>query len=196
MSNWFSNYKGLNWKPTNGYNESFAQQVRTIRDWFQLEKDPKRPGVDKGSKMRPYTLRGWNVLVLVQRFEWSDYRDVGGYITPIFLLKIKIFQEADRFEPIFNHTLKVEFYEDFPLTQPRIRVEHQRYYSPVENIEKTFTDENGQRHRLYVDHMYRGGWMCIYDKYDNPWDPQKHTIISAINAALDWCVWHLQEKGW
>lgn len=193
MYRWFTNYTGQDWTPGKGYNAVFAEHVRLIRDWFHLKKTGT-PGIEISvGSWRKYRLQEETVYVRVDRFEWKRYRDYG-YETPQFRLDIRIAKEKPRgifarilnddsqarIEEFFDNHLVIEFPREYPDSPPRFRIDDQRY------------DSNSASHD---HHMFSGGWFCILAA-PSDWSSSRDTVISGLNAALDWIVWHHQKFGW
>ncbi|OGM28094.1 hypothetical protein A2962_02850 [Candidatus Woesebacteria bacterium RIFCSPLOWO2_01_FULL_39_61] len=191
---WFSNYPGYDWNPTKGYNALFAEQVRLIREWFSLQKT-KRPGVEETTgKWRLYDLQGQTVFISVDKFEWRDYTRRAGGITPVFKLRLRIAREKPKgfvawvlnddsrrgMEVFLQQTMHIEFPSDYPDQPPRFRIDNRRY--DVESAS-------------HSHHMFEGGWFCILAG-SGDWSRSRDTIISGLNAALDWVVWHFNKFGW
>jgi len=191
---WFSNYFDNDWDPSKGYNTLFAEQVRLIREWFSLKKTGS-PGVELTTgKWRLYDLQGQTVFITLDKLEWRDYKRRAGGITPVFKLRLKIAREKPKgfiarvlndnsqrsMEIFFQQTLIIEFPRYYPDEPPRFRIDNHRY--DVESAS-------------HSHHMFDGGWFCILAG-SGDWSRSRDTIISGLNAALDWIVWHYQKFGW
>lgn len=193
MYRWFSNYTGRDWTPEKGYNAAFAEHVRLIRDWFRLKKTTT-PGIDVPiGSWRKYVLQGESVYVKVDQFEWKRYTGYS-YETPRFQLVIRIAREKHqgilarilndnseaRIQEFFYNTLVIEFPREYPESPPRFRIDDSQY------------NTNSASHE---HHMFSGGWFCILAA-PSDWSSSRDTVISGLNAALDWVVWHHQKFGW
>lgn len=191
---WFTTYSGYNWTPERGYNTLFAEQVRLIREWFHLTKT-QTVGREVGTgKWRKYDLQGETVFIAVDTFQWKGYREAGGTLSPVFKLEIRIGQKKpkgllaqilnddsqERIAVFFHNTLIIEFPRFYPDEPPRFRIDDHRY------------DREASSHS---HHMFRGGWFCILAN-PSDWNRGRDTIISGLNAALDWIVWHHRKFGW
>lgn len=86
----------------------------------------------------------------------------------------------DDWSEFFDHPILIVFPETFPAQPPKFRVDEDRYR------------EVGASH---AHHMFDNGWMCILAG-DDDWSISRDTVISGLNAAFDWCVWHYKEHGW
>lgn len=195
---WFSSYSGDKWTPEMGYNETFRNQILLLRKWFGLE----RAGVGKeqGTNLwREYRLQGRTIYICVDSLTWTDYRKVhinalreyywiehnkggsGDYITPIFKLGVRIArQDGQKKKNIFAGNIKVEFPRSYPSSPPLFRIDTLRYKATKNS---------------HAQHIYRGGVPCILASHSD-WQPRRDTIISGLNAAFDWLVWHHQKFGW
>lgn len=193
MYRWFTNYTGRDWTPVKGYNAVFAEHVRLIREWFRLKKTGTS-GVEVATDFwRKYLLQRETVYVRVDRFEWKGYTDYS-YETPRFRLGIRLAREKPRgilarilnedsqarIEEFFHNTLVIEFPREYPESPPRFRIDDRRY------------DTSSSSHD---HHMFSGGWFCILAS-PSDWNSSRDTIVSGLNAALDWIIWHHQKFGW
>lgn len=184
MAHWFSTYKGYDWTPARGYNETFREQILTLRGWFRLVKD--EPGIERGmGAWINYRLQGGDYRITVDSLNWKAYRNLGSYITPHFRLKIQI-KNADR-KLIFSDTIIIEFSSNYPLNPPTFIVDNEKYKNPPGSPG--------------THHVYKGGKMCImgggYSGYSREqWDPEVDTIITALNRAFDLIAWHYKTFGW
>jgi hypothetical protein len=84
-----------------------------------------------------------------------------------------------RWEEFFRNPIEIVFPEAYPTEPPRFRVDTPRY----RNI--------GVSHD---HHMFDDGWLCILAGRSD-WKVTD-SILSGLNAALDWTVWHYKEYGW
>jgi len=184
---WFTTYSGYRWTPEKGYNELFASYVTSIREHFKMRKT-NVPGVEKSTSGEwiPHVLQGRRVSVILDRFEWKHYIDD----KIVFALHLRVatkrnwlFRLFDRrtspMNVIFDQDVLVIFTDDFPSEPPKFKILGDRYA----NI-------NG----YHEHHMFRGGVMCIMADSDD-WDPDRDNILRAVNAALDWIVWHYYQWG-
>lgn len=196
MYYWFSTYTGNNWTPKEGYNGTFRDQIILLRKWFGLKK--VRAGREEGTGLwREYKLRKQTIYVTVGSLSWDEYRrrnssyrnerdyhDYGDYITPVFRLNIRLAKEnaSGNKEVFFKETLVIEFSPRYPTSPPVFSIDSGRYPT-LRNIIP------------YEHHMMQSRILCILaDPGD--WNPNSDTIISAVNAAFDWILWHYGKFGW
>ncbi len=199
MAYWFTNYRGYDWTPAKGYNDFFGDKhIRRIREWFMLKKTG-RPGFEEGAGVwRRYELQGQVQYVIVDQFRWLEAQHTGSTITPIVRLTIRIAIPIKRREsaitisdseasrklerPFFRNTIKIEFPEDYPSKPPRFYVDDDQYYrlSPRGN---------------HNHHMWAGGLLCIFGSAMEDWKKHRDSIVSGINMAFDWVVWHYINHG-
>ncbi len=184
MYYWFSTYTGDNWTPDKGYNAAFRDHVVMLREWFRLRK--AGTGREEGTGYwREYLLQGKKVYVTVDNLVWSgsksrgsdDYCDYGK--RPVFKMDIRLAMEGrlGNRDEFFSDTLTIEFPQSYPSSPPFFRLNKYR------------------RYRASHDHHLNGqGWLCLMG-YSNDWDPDRDTIISGINMAFDWIVWHNDQYG-
>lgn len=187
MSGWFTTYTGYGWTPQNGYSDLFVSYVKQIREWFRLEKTGN-VGIEvaKGQWI-PYEVQGKSVKVILDRFEWMHYNSDGVY----FVMKLRVgknslsswlgrlLNRTTPFEVIFDEEVTVMFDERFPNTPPLFKINNPGY--------RMLTD-------LHEHHIFAPGIMCIMAGSDD-WNPDRESILRAINAAIDWIVWHTDKWG-
>ncbi len=194
MSFWFTNYRGYDWSPVKGYNDFFGDKhIRRIREWFMLQKTRSPGNEESTGTWRRYELQGAVQYVIVDRFSWLDAQRIGSTITPVLRLSIRIARPINRREdaitisqaeagrklerPFFTNTIKIEFPEDYPSKPPRFYVDDERYYS--------LSPRGNHNH-----HMWAGGVLCIFGPSMEDWKKHRDSIISGLNMAFDWVVWH------
>lgn len=188
MSRWFTTYEGYNWTPNDGYSELFKDYVIAIREWFHLEKT-NIVGVEvaKGT-WKKYRVQGKEISVILDRFEWKHYSNseevffkmklrVGSRGFGNFLLRL--FNRQTPMNVIFNEEITVLFPGNFPSNPPYFQINNRGYHHLSD---------------LHRHHIFSGGIMCIMaDSSD--WNPNRDTILRAVNAAIDWIVWHYDTWG-
>ncbi len=184
---WYTTFGGYDWTPDKGYSDLFATYVRLVREEFLLNKT-NTVGVEESRGLWvPYKVQHRDVSVIVDRFSWRGYGDDG----PFFDIKLrvalktlpswfnKLFGQTVGFRVIFNEEIRVLFRDDFPASPPIFRIGNSKYQGLND---------------LHGHHIFSGGELCILaDPGD--WNPDKDTILRAINAAIDWIVWHHSKWG-
>lgn len=187
MSRWFTTYGGCDWTPQKGYSDLFISYVRAIRDWFHLEKTD-RVGVEVAKGIwKEYNVQERDVFVILDRFEWTH----GDSDNVFFKMKLRVgsrafgniffrlFNRQTPMKVIFDEEIKVIFPSDFPNSPPYFQIQNRGYHNLTQ---------------LHEHHIYSGGEMCILaDARD--WNPDRDTILRAVNAAVDWIVWHYCTHG-
>lgn len=170
MYHWFSTYTGDSWTPEKGYNSTFRDQIILLRNWFGLEK--AGPGLEEGTnRWREYQLQEKTVYVKADALSWREYRAYAYHTTPLLQLNIVI-AKGNKKKVIFEDTIVIEFPDRYPSAPPFFRVNKYR-----------------NERASHDHHLNGGGVLCILaSEYD--WDPNRDTIISGLNAAFDWLVWH------
>ncbi len=172
---WFTNYPGANWTPDKGYNEVFAENVKMVRAYFQLQKT-NTAGQEVGTGYwRPFKGRSGQYYVCVDQFVWSGYRQVERNLTPVFRFSMRLGSRSG--QTATKYPLEITFPVNYPGSHPVFSVDDSRFRSA-----------GGHDH-----HMLSGGVLCV--GFDS-WNPKKDTIVSALNMALDHLTWHLQKFGW
>jgi hypothetical protein len=167
---WFSTYTGNRWTPDKGYNETFKLQVVQLRNWFRLQKAGL--GREQGTGYwRQYVLQGRNIYVTVDQLTWNGYK---GDSEPRvrFKMDIRLSNLPEGKDIFFKDTITIHFPKVYPEEPPLFRPDRFKGY-----------DASHKRH------LFAGGWLCILGN-SKDWDDRRDTIISALNAALDWIVWH------
>ncbi len=196
MYYWFSTYTGNKWKPKDGYNGTFRDQVVLLREWFRLRKAGTGREEGTGAWLE-YKLQHETCYITVDSLTWSDYRTCpssyrnekdadyyNDYITPTFKLNVKLARErySGKKEVFFEETLVIEFSPKYPSSPPVFSISSGKYPS-LSNIAP------------YEHHMMQSKILCIMAGRTD-WNPDKDTIVRAVNAAFDWIVWHYNKFGW
>jgi hypothetical protein len=197
MTNWFTTYQEDDWTPSKGFNQFFAQHIQLIRSTFKLKKNGVGEELSTGH-WELYNLEGRTLFITIDRFTWMEFEpiqdqrddDIIG-ITPVFKLEVRIaeaFYLLDSSTPhrkptaIWQHTLVIKFPPRYPGQKPRIFVDDKKYKN---------SEYIGDRHHLYN----KDGELCILAG-DNDWNPEKDTVISALNIAFQWAVIHYDRHSW
>lgn len=179
MRYWFSNYEGRDWTPACQYNQLFAEQVHYIRDQFHLSK--QGPGMDIGTGFwQEYQLQRRTVYVQVEKFEWGKYYKNSNNTQVQFYLYLRVATDPAGKNLIFKEVLIIDFLPDYPACPPLFTVN---------------TSQHMQVGASHEHHMLGQGRLCILGA-PRDWNSRKDTILSALNAALDWVVWHYYKHGW
>lgn len=97
---------------------------------------------------------------------------------------------SPRWDQIFDDELMVVFPANYPFVPPKFRIDSPRYRTA------------GPSHE---HHLFNDGWMCILASADD-WHYEEDvyrvekegsdTVISGLNASLDWIVKHFNDFGW
>jgi hypothetical protein len=185
---WFTDYPYGDFAPHKReccYNETFATQLTLITTAFQLKRASRGVHVSTGFR-RPCTFQDKNVHIEVKKFSWWGINRYREYITPVFRLDVVMREDAvhffknlfweGNFRPFFQGQVVVEFSPNYPQAKPHLRIDDPRY---------TPTSTSA------AHHIYSGGWLCIMAG-GGFWQPKTCTILTALDAAFDWIVWHTQ----
>lgn len=182
MNRWYTTYSGYDWTPQNGYSDLFVSYVQAIRKEFHLQKT-SRTGIEVTNGVwTPYNLQNKDVKVIVDRFEWQHMTSDD---EACFKIKIRVaaprtqwwarlFGRQTTFQVIFDEEIAIMFRSDFPGSPPLFKVLNPGYQHLRD---------------LHEHHIFSGGIMCIMAN-PSDWNPNKDTILRALNAAIDWIVWH------
>jgi len=193
MSGWYTTYSGYDtWTPDKGYSDLFKTYVREIRDWFKLKKVPGLNGTEVATGFwKPYVVQGKAVMVIVDRFIWNKYNSGSG---PYFRLKIRVARKANVLRSMLSsRTSPMEVFFDeeiimlfpngggstFPNCPPLFKIDNPGYVG--------VSDQHGH-------HLYSSGTLCIMSD-SGDWNPDKDTILRALNCCIDWIVWHESVHG-
>jgi len=188
---WFTNYPKLDFDPARPecrYSETFATQLTLINTAFRLKRHSRGVHVSTGY-LRACTFQRKNVHIEVKRFAWLAVRRYSDYVTPVFTLQF-IMQEdrrsffknllfEGRVRPFFTGRLIVEFPPGYPQSKPHLRLDDPHYTSARGSVSH---------------HVHAGGWLCIMAN-SAFWNPKTCTIVTALDAAFDWVVWHRNTFG-
>jgi len=177
---WFTNKRG-DWQPKDGYNIVFAEIVRLIRTWYRLVK--VKPGVEQGiGQWVECQFSEGTVYVTVDKFTWNTATMENDSITPILLLTFRLARNRAG-DVFYQGTLEVHFPDTYPNERPAIRVKNPRYYP----LGRTYEESHSH-------HIYQNGWMCLTET--NDWNRRRDTIITALNWAWEWILFHHTKFGW
>lgn len=191
---WFTDYPYLDFnpnKPECRYTETFATHLTLITTTFHLKRQDRGVHVTTRFK-RPCEFQKKRLHIEVKKFTWLEVKQYTDYITPVFRLTIVIRDDEKNFfknlflegniKPFFQGQLVVEFKADYPQSKPHLRFDDPRY--TPSSVSPSH-------------HIYSGGWLCIMAN-KGFWNPKTCTILTALDAAFDWIVWHIltfKDKG-
>ncbi|MFA6512532.1 MAG: hypothetical protein WCV86_05435 [Patescibacteria group bacterium] len=142
---------------------------------------------DYWAELPPEESAPWWLAMLAEWFPNSDW--VNEKMIPYTRMRnvrrtrqVKVQPESTepKWEVFFRNPMMIVFPEAFPTEPPRFRVDTNPY------------KEVGASHD---HHLFNDGWMCILAGRKD-WDVTRDSILSGLNAALDWCVLHFKRYGW
>jgi hypothetical protein len=186
---WYTALSPAEWSPEKkgAYNDFFTDMIRGTRAAFYLEKVHAGLEANPSGKWRPFNVQGKEALAIVDRFEWMNFdSDDGIYFDMKLRVAVKetnviqmLFGRTSTTKIIFDEVVRINFDEEFPISPPLFRVISSHY--------RNITDMHGH-------HLFSNGTLCILaDRKD--WNPEKEHILRAVNAAIDWIVWHYETWG-
>jgi len=174
---WFTTKQG-NWTPNDGYNTVFVEIVRLIRSWYSLQKIS--PGVERGSgKWIRCDFQAGTVFVTIDKFTWNTTISDGGILSPLLLLDYRLGRKPGS-EIFSQETMEVRFPAAYPIHRPMTRIAKPRFYNLSISYE----------HHINPS----GGWMCL--AVEGNWNARRDTIITALNWAWEWILFHHTQFGW
>lgn len=186
---WWTTSTNYNWTPKDGYSDLFKEYVRDIRKHFHLTKTG-RTGIEVNEKglWTPYQVQGENAMAIIDRFNWNGYDEWSETVYYMMNIRVAIKQrnliqkllgqEGNSLRVIFDEQVRVNFPRDFPFSPPQFNVQN-----PLFHVDD-------QHHH----HLFSDGTLCIMAG-NGDWDPEKDKILRAINAMVDWTVWHYKAWG-
>lgn len=185
MSNWFSPYPRLDWRPDNKYSALWADSVGLLSENLFTQRHRVGFHVTTG-KWKALDLQGGRYYILTETFDFSGYERRHEWILIFFKLQIRIARQPDGGDEIYHGTLTIDFPADYPQHPPLFKLDDPEF-------------GQGGAHAHHV----MGGHMCILAE-DKDWQPnplpgrdvsEVDNVWSATLAALDWIVWHHNEFG-
>lgn len=129
---WFTHYPKSDWTPGKGYNEYYLNQVRLLRNRFQLIESVDQGKLEGTGVWVPHLIQNNKILVYarIRELDWMAYYTDGTRFGPSMEISLQVKPVIESKILIFDEIISILFpTHDFPCTKPTVRINNREFYS-------------------------------------------------------------------